>query len=474
MKIRLISLILLLATGVGLSMFWFKANGAGLERVTASVICMYSHRLPDDPIVYPAQPGIAMQHDFFGHTTTTADTRTEDLYTEHSSTCENSADNTAYWAPTLKLADGTIVAPEYQKTYYHNWAFPAVHARLTTPLPPGIQMLAGDHKGTAPSSVINFLCTGSTVGYTHSIPTDCVPDPVKGTQFNIAVAFPNCWDGTNLKPTRGGPNNVAYANDDGVCPAAYPVPLPHLSFNIAYMVGHVRDMTGTELSMDPTLDEKGNVVQQNWGTLYTAHADFFNGWTEGALRYMVEYCLNKGRSCGREVAYSYSEVSADAAVRGGDTANDNFGSAKEMLAQRATELLPESKIYMKVDIPKGVENIPPEFTPSYRLLLWGGAVDTTAIIRAYTTANHWHEDTITYDNAPSCSDPNGSLYLDSAQQYRYFDVTALVKAAIAAGETSLSFCIRGDVNGHAYKFESREGGTNMPILYLYAVNPLNF
>ncbi len=197
-----------------------------------------------------------MSHDFFGHTTTTGNTTAEDLYTEHSSTCENAADNTSCWAPSLKLPDGRVVAPQYHKTYYQNRAFPANTHRRVTVIPPGLQMLAGDHRGTGPNVAVNFLCTGSKKGYTRTPPNDCVPDANGNVQLNIALAFPNCWDGVHLHPFRSGRNNIAYANSDGTCPADYPVPLPHLSFNLAYQIGAVTDLTNAQLSMDPTLDEQ--------------------------------------------------------------------------------------------------------------------------------------------------------------------------------------------------------------------------
>src|SRR5437773_1769395 len=36
------------------------------------VSCPFSHRLPDDPIVYPGQPGASHLHDFFGNTSVDA------------------------------------------------------------------------------------------------------------------------------------------------------------------------------------------------------------------------------------------------------------------------------------------------------------------------------------------------------------------------------------------------------------------
>ncbi len=104
-----------------------SARGEAVGEGAANVSCSFSHRLPDDPIIYPGRPGIAMSHDFFGHTTTTGNTTAEDLYTEHSSTCENAADNTSYWAPSLKLPDGRVVAPQLPRDLLPEPGVPGGH-----------------------------------------------------------------------------------------------------------------------------------------------------------------------------------------------------------------------------------------------------------------------------------------------------------------------------------------------------------
>ena len=40
--------------------------------------CTFSHRLADDPIVRPGQPGASHSHDFFGNRTTNANSTLED------------------------------------------------------------------------------------------------------------------------------------------------------------------------------------------------------------------------------------------------------------------------------------------------------------------------------------------------------------------------------------------------------------
>ncbi|MEW7314657.1 DUF1996 domain-containing protein [Buttiauxella gaviniae] len=441
---------------------------------SVNVVCSYSHTLPDDPILYPGKPGVAMSHDFFGNTTANGNSTGTSLLANPTSTCENVADATSYWVPSLRLANGTIVKPAYQKTYYTNEAIPSSNRYPINAFPSGIQMLAGNHMGTGPNPNVSFLCTGR--GYSSTVPTNCVPDPEKGTQFNIGISFPTCWDGQNLAPMvmMGGPNNIAYPNSSGACPAGYPVRLPHISLNVAYMIGNVTDLSHAQLSMDPTLDAQGNVTQLNWGSMYTAHADFFNAWKATAAQFMADYCLNKGRVCSKEIAYNYSEPTADATVRGGDAHATNFGSDPTLVAQNAGAGYPQSNSYMRFTIPTGASNFPANFKPTYKLMMYGGnSINTNAQMLYFTpVSNTWDENSITMDNAPACSGSSSSLYLDNVQQYRTVDVTDAVNNALKAGQTSISFCMRdGTNNNDAFTFSSKEGA-NKPVLYVISVNPL--
>ena len=444
-----------------------------------NVICMYTHTLPDDPIIYPSQPGIAMQHDFFGNTSTNGSSTGNSLLAAPANTCENVADSTAYWVPALRLPNGTVVQPLYQKTYYTNVAVPSSLRYAVQPFPTGIQIIAGNHMGSTPQPYVDFLCTGSVSGYTHSVPTDCVPDPVQGTQLDVGISFPTCWDGTHLAPTvmTNGYNNMAYAGTDGTCPVGYPVRLPHISLNVAYGLGQATDLTGTQLSLDPTLDTQGHVVQQNWGSIYTAHGDFLDAWQPQSAQFMADYCLNKGRDCDRTLPYSYAEPRADATVTGGAAHATNQGRQTTLVVQTGVGSVAQSTAFLEFAIPAGAAVFPSNYTPQYLLMLYGGNTTDSAadMLYFYVTAASWQEKNITYDNAPVCGGSYvGRLYLDNAQQYRTIDLTAAVNAALAAGKSQLSICIQGSSNDtRAFTFSSREGA-NKPVLYLYGDNPLPF
>lgn len=456
-----------------------------LKEGNANVICNYSHTLPDDPIVYPNRANVAMSHDFFGNRNANASSTAATLLAQADTTCQNPADSTAYWAPSLRLKDGTIIRPDYQKTYYTNAAPPSNNRYPVIAIPPGMKMLAGNHEGSAPNPNVTFLCTGSPSGYTNTIPTDCVPDPASGTQFNIGISYATCWDGVNLAPVmdtnmmrgkiRNKPlsammkhNNIAYADASGQCPSGYPKRIPHLSYNLAYQIGNVTDLTGAQLSLDPTLDAQGNVVALNWGSLYTAHGDFFSGWQPQALDYMANYCLNKERDCSTEVAYSYAEPSADSYVRGGSDADNNYG-ARPTLAISSND--DANYAVLRFAIPTGGDRIPASYRPIYQLMIAGGNVTNTSAstVYGYVMDNDWDQKTVTGKNAPACvtSGDYVGWYLDNARNYRPVDVSRMVNAAIAKGQTEISFCIQAwhTTPTLDYTFDSAEGA-NRPVLFL--------
>lgn len=146
------------------------------------------------------------------------------------------------------------------------------------PFPAGLSLLAGDHHGSAPNPHITFLCANGK-GYTTKTGEVCGLRKAGDTvQFNIGIQFPNCWDGVNLKPAHGVAN--ATYDTKGQCPTAFPVKIPTVNMNIAYVLPTISslDTSKAQLSLDPIMH--GDEREERWGSLYTAHADFMNGWTE--------------------------------------------------------------------------------------------------------------------------------------------------------------------------------------------------
>jgi hypothetical protein len=448
--------------------FMFVASAAHANNF--NVQCSFSHTLPDDPIVYPGKAGEAMVHDFFGNTSTNASSTYDSLNSNKSTTCDSNADRSAYWAPQLKRASG-IVNATYKKTYYkddqHVASFP-IHA-----IPAGLQMLAGDHMGSAPNSHINFLCLGSG-NYTTTMPTSCPPNSSSGgdaSQLNISVHFPDCWDGKNLKPFLGnsredrmkglmkaadGKLNVAYRKSDGTCPADYPVKIPELQLNLSYPLGADPDLSTAQLSLDPIFQD-GKWVPQ-WGSMYTAHGDFISAWHAESMQFIVDSCMNKpstpGSTCGSNIPTYYSAASADVRL----TTTGSIDSTSTTLVSAPGDI-----ILIKFPTPSDLNNY--AYAKSYLQTLGGNMTDTNAVtLDLYGASTEW-DDGAKLPAASACGTSRiGGIYLDNAQQVRTNDITSYIASQKTAGATQIAICIR-NATGRTVQFSSREG-TWTPGLYL--------
>lgn len=70
-----------------------------------NVVCSFSHMKPDDPILMPNMPGMAMSHDFVGNRSTDAYSTADTLLQHSGTTCNNAADSTGYWAPHHEITE---------------------------------------------------------------------------------------------------------------------------------------------------------------------------------------------------------------------------------------------------------------------------------------------------------------------------------------------------------------------------------
>jgi hypothetical protein len=239
----------------------------GFEDVNFVSLCRFSHRKPDDPIVFPGQPGMSHDHTFFGATTTDAGSTPASLLGQRS-TCNRTADSAAYWAPTLVVNDKPVVALD-AAAYYRRTTIDRVK-----PFPPNFVMIGGDAgaRSGQSTSVVFWNCSLEALNVSIGIP-DCGERSLR-----LHVIFPECWDGTRLD-SPDHKSHVAYASS-GVCPASHPVALPQLVLNIRYPVSG-----------------SGRVEVASAGQ-FSGHADFVNAWDQAALTRLVDYCLNALRPCG--------------------------------------------------------------------------------------------------------------------------------------------------------------------------------
>jgi hypothetical protein len=232
--------------------------------------CGYSHAAAADPIVYPGQPGASHLHVFFGNTTTDADSTYRSLLAG-STTCNTGGDTATYWAPAL-MSGRQFVEPRHAVAYYR--AGPDVDPASLDPYPAGLMMIAGDATASEPQpvSVVSWSCgTGSV---REPAPPDCAPE----LDLRLYVTFPDCWDGEHLD-VPGHRRHVAYSAA-GACPAGHPVPIPQLQLAVDY----ANPGPAAQLSLAS-------------GGVYSAHADFWNTWDQGALVREVESCLHRAVVC---------------------------------------------------------------------------------------------------------------------------------------------------------------------------------
>jgi Domain of unknown function (DUF1996) len=231
------------------------------------VVCRFSHRNQDDPIVFPRQPGRSHDHTYFGNRSTDAFSTPASLR-DGRTTCQLRADTAAYWAPTL-FVRSRAVEPLAVVAYYVRRTSDEVD-----PFPAGLKVIAGDAMAqTAQSTRVTFWsCAVPRAERTSTIPT--CPGTLRGG-LRLHVNFPDCWDGERLD-SANHKSHMAYSRA-GECPVSHPVEVPGLSLVVYY---GVRGGATSELSS---------------GGDFSAHADFVNAWNQRALAGLVDRYLNGSR-----------------------------------------------------------------------------------------------------------------------------------------------------------------------------------
>lgn len=243
--------------------------------------CNYSHSLPDDPIVFPGQPGASHLHDFMGATTTNANSTANSLRAG-GTTCAMPADKSAYWSPAL-YKNGQRILPnatgKHALFYYRRKGAP--NGVTVQPFPLGLKMIVGNAHAQNPAqnpqlgSQIIFKCgPGSGTDLPHP-PTQC-----SSGVMVISLIFPNCWNGTALD-SPDHKSHMAYPNGSS-CPSSHPVVLPRIESFFRYNVGTAPIGTVTLAS----------------GGWWSIHQDFFNAWEPAALQSLINKCMNPGTDCG--------------------------------------------------------------------------------------------------------------------------------------------------------------------------------
>jgi uncharacterized protein DUF1996 len=245
---------------------------ADLRGVNFVESCDFSHRAPDDPIIFPGKPGASHDHSFVGSRTTDASSTYTSLRAG-ATTCERQADTAAYWVPTL-YEGSQPVHPAGATIYYRRNTL----AELDT-FPNNLRMIAGDATATTPQGLrVTFWNCGIAGGVAPSSTIPNCPE-ARGSFLRLHVQFPSCWNGRSLD-SADHKSHMAYAMRGG-CPSTHPVELPAIALIFRY----------------PTRGGEGFSVAS--GGQFSAHADFLNSWRPRALEKLVDGCLNALVHCGR-------------------------------------------------------------------------------------------------------------------------------------------------------------------------------
>jgi hypothetical protein len=251
--------------------------GAGISRVDLRGVnfvenCRFSHRAPDDPIVFPGKPGASHEHTFVGNRSTNAFSTYGSLRAS-GTTCERADDTAAYWVPTVY--QGTTAIPPLAATiYYRRGTLAPVRT-----LPDNLRMIAGDATATAAQTMrVTFWSCGVAGGLPPSSTVPTCP-ATRRSFLRLHVRFPNCWNGRALD-SADHKGHMAYATRRG-CPSTHPISVPAI----------------TQIYRYPTRGGEGFSLAS--GGQFSAHADFLNAWEPEALKALVDGCLNALVHCGR-------------------------------------------------------------------------------------------------------------------------------------------------------------------------------
>jgi hypothetical protein len=250
-------------------------------------VCKFATMRPDDPIVFPGQPGASHLHTFFGNTGTNANSTADTIANQGNGSCRGGTINrTGYWVPTMiDTKTGQPIGPDLIHVYYK--AGYILAPRVINAMPQGLRMVAGSSTASGKQDRQDWSCFDGGGGFSHS-PTIQNCD----TQLSMNVEFPQCWNGKDLD-SPDHKSHMAYPIEGkGVCPPGFPVAIPVISFHVLYTTrGH--DISGWRLSSD-TYD-----ASKPGG--FSVHGDWFYGWKPDIVNRWIPACVQRIASCGSHI-----------------------------------------------------------------------------------------------------------------------------------------------------------------------------
>jgi hypothetical protein len=268
-------------------------------------ICTAGQVLPDDPIVYPGQPGKSHLHQFYGNEAANAFSSYASLRNGGESTCNRgpfAANRSAYWMPAMLDGAGNVVKPAFVIIYYKRRPGEDPKCSLSSgdpraegnclPIPNGIKFIFGydllTHK--SPTGSLWFNCQGPGAAEGHypnlnAVLANCPARP--RTLVGAIIEAPSCWDGKNLDSPNhrdhvGYPSYGSWGYQK--CDSAHRYVIPAFTLGAWYPVA-----AGMHFSSDAMVPEAVP------GT--TFHADYFEAWDPTVKAMWTDNCINKMLNC---------------------------------------------------------------------------------------------------------------------------------------------------------------------------------
>lgn len=228
------------------------------RRGSFGVVCPYSHRNEDDPIVFPGAHHASHLHEYFGATRVDAHTTWQDLESMPN-TCLSMGDLSSYWAPAL-LADGNPVTPIEMAVYLRTPE--NADPEEIVPPPNGLQLISIRH---------GWTCAR------NDAPSSSMPTCPKSAITRLLLEYPDCWDGKNLTSEDHFSHMAVSAQ--GKCPNSHPVHIPEMATEVRYQ------LSGT------------HSYEFSSGPLDTAHADSIIVWNRKVIEREIRSCLKRRVNC---------------------------------------------------------------------------------------------------------------------------------------------------------------------------------
>jgi hypothetical protein len=272
------------------TLMWWKAPAASGQDETSPtepsfvVKCEFSHRAQVDPIVDFGKTTSFHMHDFFGNTTTNANSTYKTLRAG-GTTCDDPKDTAAYWIPRVSWTDSrgttTKLTASITRFYYRLGAkspnvdvnpHPALDTNGDGQLDDGLKIVTVQGKN------VEWRCFNGT--WSTTAPTQC-----SNGKLVVRIKFPDCLQvDANGRPLLDSADHRSHMVDavtpssggKATCPTSHPYPVPRLQTNVEFPI--------------PTTRGKPKLSS---GAYSTMHADFFNAWDQQRLDELVQLCINK-------------------------------------------------------------------------------------------------------------------------------------------------------------------------------------